>query len=103
AYYGFARDTTVPGAWHYDLVLVEEYLTGEEISVDAAVHGGRPLPLFLARKEVVYPPSFEEVGHLVSAGDPLLRDESLLRILQDAHDELAFSAGVPHTEFNLPP
>ena len=73
AYYGFARDTTVPGAWRYDLVLVEEYLSGEEISLDAAVHRGRALPLFLARKQVGYPPYFEEVGHLVKADDPLLQ------------------------------
>src|SRR5262249_23655739 len=34
ARYDFAHDTTVPGAWRYDVVvLVEEYLTGPEISV----------------------------------------------------------------------
>jgi biotin carboxylase len=103
AYYGFARDTTVPGAWRYDLVLVEEYLTGEEISLDAAVHHGRTLPLFLARKQVAYPPYFEEVGHLVTADDPLLADPELLRILQDAHDALAFTDGMTHTEFKLTP
>jgi biotin carboxylase len=103
AQFEFARDTTVPGAWHYDLVLVEEYLTGEEISLDAAVHHGRTLPLFVARKQVGYPPYFEEIGHLVTAGDPLLRDESLLRILQDTHDALAFSDGMTHTEFKLTP
>ncbi|HEX4728960.1 MAG TPA: ATP-grasp domain-containing protein [Jatrophihabitans sp.] len=99
--FGFARDTTVPGAWRYDLVLVEEYLTGPEISVDAAVHRGRALPLFLARKQVGYPPYFEEVGHLVNADDPLLSDPALLRILQDTHDALAFSDGMTHSEFKL--
>jgi biotin carboxylase len=103
ARYGFARDTTVPGAWRYELVLVEEYLTGDEISVDAAVHAGRVLPLFLARKQVGYPPYFEEVGHLVTADDPLLSDPALLRILQDTHDALAFSDGMTHTEFKLTP
>ncbi|MFL6162612.1 MAG: acetyl-CoA carboxylase biotin carboxylase subunit family protein [Jatrophihabitantaceae bacterium] len=103
ANYAFARDTTVPGAWHYDLVLVEEYLTGEEISVDAAVHEGRVLPLFLAHKEVGYPPYFEEIGHRVTAGDPLLGDPALLRILRDAHDALAFCDGMTHTEFKLTP
>jgi biotin carboxylase len=102
-YFGFAKDTTVPGAWHYDLVLVEEYLTGEEISVDAAVQHGRTLPLFLARKQVDYPPYFEEVGHVVNAADPLLTDPRLLRILQDTHDALAFTDGMTHTEFKLTP
>jgi biotin carboxylase len=103
AYYGFARDTTVPGAWRYDLVLVEEYVSGEEISLDAAVYRGRVLPLFLARKQVAYPPYFEEVGHLVTADDPLLQDPQLLRILQDAHDALAFTDGMTHSEFKLTP
>jgi len=102
-YFGFARDTTVPGAWRYDLVLVEEYLTGEEISVDAAVRHGRTLPLFLARKQVDYPPYFEEVGHVVDAADPLLTDGQLLRILQQTHDALAFTDGMTHTEFKLTP
>lgn len=103
AHYAFARDTTVPGAWRYDLVLVEEYLTGEEISLDAAVHRGRTLPLFLARKQVGYPPYFEEVGHLVRADDPLLTDPGLLRLLQDTHEALGFSDGMTHSEFKLTP
>jgi biotin carboxylase len=102
-YFAFARDTTVPGAWRYDLVLVEEYLTGEEISLDAAVHRGRTVPLFLARKRVGYPPYFEEVGHLVDAADPLLTDPGLLDVLQRTHEALAFTDGMTHTEFKLTP
>jgi biotin carboxylase len=102
-HFTFARDTTVPGAWHYDLVLVEEYLTGEEISLDAAVHRGRTLPLCVARKELGYPPYFEEVGHLVDAADPLLSDPGLLAILQRTHEALAFTDGMTHTEFKLTP
>ena len=36
-------------------VLIEECLLGEEISVDAAVHGGEVYPLVLARKRIGYP------------------------------------------------
>lgn len=101
ARFDFARDTTMPGAWHYDQVLVEEYLTGEEISLDAAVHHGRTLPLFVARKQVGYPPYFEEIGHSVTASDPLLDDPALRRVLQEAHDALAFTDGMTHTELKL--
>ncbi|MEO6503432.1 MAG: ATP-grasp domain-containing protein [Jatrophihabitantaceae bacterium] len=101
AQFDFARDTTVPGAWHYDQVLVEEYLAGEEISVDAAVHHGQVLPLFVARKQVGYPPYFEEIGHSVTADDPLLDDPALRRVLQAAHDALAFTDGMTHTELKL--
>ena len=103
ARFTFARDTTVPGAWHYDAVLVEEYLTGPEISVDSAVHGGRVFPMFLARKDVGYPPYFEEVGHVVDAADPLLADLELMRIVQDTHTALGFADGMTHTELKLTP
>jgi biotin carboxylase len=97
----FARDTTIPGAWHYDQVLVEEFLAGPEISVDSAVHEGTVYPMCVAHKEIGYPPFFEEVGHLVDATDPLLDDPDLLRILQEAHTALGFTTGATHTEVKL--
>jgi ATP-grasp domain len=103
AQFTFARDTTVPGAWHYDAVLVEEYLTGPEISVDSAVHRGTVYPMFVARKEVGYAPYFEEIGHIVDAADPLLADAGLMRIVQDAHTALGFADGMTHTELKLTP
>ena len=103
ARFAFARDTTVPGAWRYDAVLVEEFLTGPEISIDAAVHDGRVYPMFVARKEIGYPPYFEEVGHLVDAADPLLSDRELLRLLQDTHTALGVADGMTHTELKLTP
>ena len=103
ARFGFARDTTVPGAWRYDEVLVEEFLTGPEISVDCAVHHGRVYPLCVARKEVGYPPYFEEVGHVVDAADPLLSDPELLAVVQDAHTALGYADGITHTELKLTP
>ena len=103
ARFGFARDITLPGAWRYAEVLVEELLTGPEISVDCAVHRGRVHPLCLARKEVGYPPYFEEVGHVVDAADPLLSDPQLLAVVQDAHTALGYADGVTHTELKLTP
>lgn len=101
--FSFARDTTVPGAWHYDVVLVEEYLTGPEISVDSAVFQGQTTPMFLARKEVGYPPYFEEIGHVVDAADPMLKDPELVRIVQDTHTALGYTDGITHTELKLTP
>jgi biotin carboxylase len=104
AQFAFARDTTVPGAWEYDdVVLVEEYLTGPEISVDSAVHRGDVLPMFLARKEVGYAPYFEEVGHVVDAADPLLTDDTILKVVRDTHTALGFTDGMTHTELKLTP
>ena len=97
----FARDITLPGAWRYPEVLVEEFLTGPEISVDAAVHAGVARLLCVARKEVGWAPYFEEVGHVVDGADPLLADPSLLEVLQGALTALGYADGVVHAEFKL--
>jgi predicted ATP-grasp superfamily ATP-dependent carboligase len=102
ARFAFARDTTLPEAPDYDrTVLVEEYADGPEISVDCAVSGGETWPLFVARKEVAYPPYFEEVGHRVDGADPLLRDERLLQIVRDTHRALGVRDGMTHVELKL--
>ncbi len=97
----FARDVEIPGSWHYDEILVEECVTGEEISVDSAVHAGTVYPMFLARKQVAYPPYFEEVGHVLDGADPLLADGTVRRVVRDAHAALGFTDGVTHTELML--
>jgi biotin carboxylase len=81
--------------------LIEGFADGPEISVDGAVHKGEYLPMFVARKSTGMPPFFEETGHLVDAGDPLLRDEELLRVLADAHRVLGIEDGITHAEVRL--
>ncbi|MER7460425.1 ATP-grasp domain-containing protein [Micromonospora sp. NPDC126480] len=103
-YFPFTRDTTAPDPVHYSTdapVLVEECVTGEEISVDAVVTDGRVVPLFVARKIVGYPPYAEEVGHLVDAADPLLHDDAFRDLLQRTHAGLGFRDGCTHTEYML--
>ncbi|HET6208925.1 MAG TPA: ATP-grasp domain-containing protein [Jatrophihabitans sp.] len=82
-------------------VLVEECVTGEEISVDAVITGGKTAALFIARKVVGYPPYAEEIGHYVSADDPLLTDPVLTELLQACHTALGFTDGWTHSEFML--
>ncbi|MDQ1739182.1 MAG: hypothetical protein QOE53_834 [Pseudonocardiales bacterium] len=82
-------------------VLVEECVIGEEISIDSVVCDGRTTPLFIGRKVLGYPPYAEEVGHYVSASDPLLADPVLLAAVQDTHTALGFRDGWTHSEFML--
>jgi len=104
AHFEFARDTTVPGAPHYDVsVLVEEYAAGPEISVDCAISRGDVYPMFVARKEVGYAPYFEEIGHCVEAADPLLDDPRIDEILRATHRALGFGDGMTHVELKLTP
>lgn len=82
-------------------VLVEEMLTGPEISVDGAVVAGRYTPIFLAHKTTGHEPYFEEQAHVVTADDPLLCDPALLSTLRRAHRALGVADGITHTEVKL--
>lgn len=102
--YDAARSASYPNVPVYDEgVLVEEYVTGPEISVDAVFFDGACTPLVLARKQVGFDPFFEEVGHLVDAADPLLADDTLRGLLERSHAAIGFRYGVTHTEFKLTP
>ncbi|MGH3734839.1 MAG: ATP-grasp domain-containing protein [Micromonosporaceae bacterium] len=98
--YHKARGITLPEAPEYyeDGVLVEEYLSGPEISIDSACFDGEVVPLAIAHKESGFPPAFEEVGHVVDAADPLYRDPELTEIVTAAHRALGFHTGMTHLE-----
>jgi biotin carboxylase/DNA-binding transcriptional ArsR family regulator len=91
-----------PGVPRYTAdVLVEQFLTGPEISVDAVVVDGACTPLVIARKQTGMAPFFEETGHTVDADDPLLRDPALLAQLDLVHKSLGYTNGATHSEFKL--
>ncbi|MBP5859916.1 ATP-grasp domain-containing protein [Streptomyces sp. LBUM 1484] len=81
--------------------IVEGYARGPEISIDGVVHQGEYRAMFVARKETGHYPYFEEVGHVVDAADPLLRDPELLDVLTKAHEVLGVENGITHTEVKL--
>lgn len=81
--------------------IVEEYAVGPEISIDAALHKGEYLPMFIARKRTGSHPYFEETGHVVDTSDPLLEDRELLDTLAEAHRVLGIEDGITHSEVRL--
>lgn len=100
--YAHARDSREDGVPVFDAgVLVEEYMEGPEISVDAAFVGGQMELLYVARKVTGFFPHFEEVGHVVDAADPLLTDPQLRRVLAGAHRAVGLENGITHTELRL--
>jgi biotin carboxylase len=100
AAYERARGVSLPEApERFDQdVLVEEFLDGPEISVDAVVAGGLVEPMVVAHKQSGFAPSFEETGHLVDAADPLLADPELAAVLNAAHAAVGYTTGTTHTE-----
>jgi hypothetical protein len=102
AAFGVAMGAAVidPGRYRAGTI-VEGYVSGPEISIDAALHKGEYLPMFVARKQTSDPPYFEEVGHIVDADDPLPRDAELMDTLARAHRALGIEDGITHTEVRL--
>jgi ATP-grasp domain len=97
-----ASSASYPGVPRYpEDVLVEEFLTGPEISFDTVIDAGTCTPMVLARKRVGLEPFFEEFGHTVDAADPLLEDPELLDQLARIHKALGFTSGATHAEFKL--
>ncbi|WP_322750564.1 MULTISPECIES: ATP-grasp domain-containing protein [unclassified Frankia] len=102
AAFAVASDASLVGDESYrGGAIVEGYAVGPEISVDAAVHKGEYLPMFVARKRTGGHPYFEEIGHVVDAGDPLLGDTVLMDTLARAHRVLEIEDGITHAEVRL--
>lgn len=80
-------------------VLVEEYLDGPEISVECVTQHGVTTALAVTRKEVGHAPYFEETGHTVQAGDPLLPEVAPVAV--QAVRALGITDGIQHVEMRL--
>ncbi|PZT76822.1 MULTISPECIES: ATP-grasp domain-containing protein [unclassified Streptomyces] len=80
-------------------VLVEEYLSGPEISVECVTRHGVTTALAVTRKEVGFAPYFEEIGHTVDAGDPLLPEVAPVAVR--AVQALGVTEGIQHVEMRL--
>ncbi|WP_017607092.1 ATP-grasp domain-containing protein [Nocardiopsis xinjiangensis] len=92
-----------PGVEVPDDYMVEEYLSGPEVSIDGVVFEGEYIPLFVAHKKVGPEPFFTEVGHVVTADDPLVSNETIRSMLEKAHGALGISHGATHSEIKLTP
>lgn len=80
-------------------VLVEEYLDGPEISVECVTRDSVTTALAVTRKEVAFAPYFEEIGHTVDAGDPLLAQ--VAPVAAKAVRALGVTDGIQHVEMRL--
>ncbi|MGW7316322.1 ATP-grasp domain-containing protein [Streptomyces sp. NPDC054865] len=80
-------------------ILAEEYLDGPEISVECVTYRGHTTAVAVTHKQIDFAPFFEEIGHAVSAHDPLLED--VAPIAAAAVSALGVTDGVQHVEMRL--
>jgi carbamoylphosphate synthase large subunit len=83
-------------------VLVEEYLTGDEFSLECVTADGATDVVAITRKQVGSPPYFEELGHVVDAADRASgwADEAA-DVARCALDALGVRVGVSHVEVRI--
>lgn len=84
-----------------DLLLVEEYLDGPEVSVESVVRDGVVDIVALTRKRLGPAPYFEETGHAVAPGEPDAADPGIRAVAEAAHHALGVRWGATHTELRL--
>ncbi|MER5442578.1 ATP-grasp domain-containing protein [Streptomyces sp. NPDC002790] len=98
AAYAFAAQTADRGV-ESSQVLVEEYLDGEEVSVECATYQGQTTVVAVTRKTVGMAPFFEELAHVVDANDPLLADVAPVAVA--ALDAVGVTDGISHVEIRI--
>ncbi|MEU9373779.1 ATP-grasp domain-containing protein [Streptomyces sp. NPDC048255] len=81
------------------VVLVEEYLSGEEVSVECVTYQGVTTSVAVTRKELGPEPLFEEIGHTLAADDPLLA--TVAPIAASAVEATGTVNGIQHVELRL--
>ncbi|WP_063786168.1 ATP-grasp domain-containing protein [Streptomyces noursei] len=101
--YARAVGAAFPGLGALDGAIVEEYLSGPEISVDCAVAGDTVHVVNVARKRLGFAPHFEETGHLVAPWRHEPWADEVRAVVTDAHTALGIRTGLTHTELRLTP
>lgn len=82
-------------------VLVEEYLDGEEVGVEAVVEGSAVHLVAVTRTQLVNEPQFLTRGHTVNPRDPLLHDPIMIPTVAEAVQALGLDRGVLHVDLRI--
>ncbi|MFN8632990.1 MAG: ATP-grasp domain-containing protein [Chloroflexota bacterium] len=85
------------------IFLVEEYLRGEEISVEAFTFDGQTTILGLTDKSLSEPPAFIETGHMTPAIVSPENAEATIDLVQKSLRAVGYTHGLSHTEVKLTP
>ena len=98
--YGLA-DHAAFATLHSDGVLVEEFLDGQEISVDSVVFDGAITCTHVVMKRLGFAPFFEEIGHLSASSAGEAWSDAVRSLVTAAHETLGIEWGVTHAEVRL--
>lgn len=92
------REQARPMQW-----LLEAYMTGEEISVEAVTHAGETTILGITDKSVTGFPYFIEDGHMFPAALDPATEQAVHALVLGALRAVGLDHGISHTEVKLTP
>lgn len=101
AAYRQSEGSVYPGLGRQPGTLIEQFLEGDEISVDCIVFQGNVRCANVARKRLGPAPHFEEIGHLVCPWTDEAWFAEVEDMLQHVHTALGVSSGITHAEIRL--
>lgn len=81
--------------------IMEEYIEGDEYSLEAITFKGTHRFLAITRKQTTGPPHYIETGHIQPAGLTKEAEYPILEAIGNALDALDIQNGASHSEFRL--
>lgn len=83
------------------IVMVEEFMEGEEVSVESMTVNGETTVIAITDKMTTPPPYFVELGHVEPSHHPLLLQEQIKEVTKKAVSAIRLQNGPAHTEIKL--
>ncbi len=84
-------------------VIIEEYMPGEELSIDVLIHAGRPLFSAVADRMIKYPPYFVEIGHILPSNKPKDIQRAAVDLTMRGCEALGITTGAAKSDIRLTP
>lgn len=81
--------------------IVEEFIDGEEYSIEGITYNGNHKFLAITRKKTTGAPNFIETGHIEPAGLSEEEEQNIKEMVLKALDSLEITNGASHTEFKI--
>lgn len=94
--YAYSRSNSRNG-----VVMVEEYMEGEEVSVESMTVNGETTVITITDKMTTPPPYFVELGHVEPSCHPIGLQEQIKDVAKQAVSAIRLQNGPAHTEIKL--
>lgn len=84
-------------------VILEEFMEGDELSIDMLLVSGRPIFSVVADRLIRYPPYFVEIGHILPSAKPKEVQEAAVELTRKGCEALGITMGAAKSDIKLTP